>query len=58
MIQSSLANLLHGFTLKLPRNISNEELNMKEDFKLANQEKSPLEFLLAQPGLSPHLYNL
>lgn len=47
MIQSSLANLLHGFTLKLPRNISNEELNKKEVFKLANQGKSPLEFFIS-----------
>lgn len=57
VIQSSLANLLHGFTWKLPGNMSNKELNMEEVFKLANQKKIPLE-VVAQPRLAPHLYNV
>ncbi|GAY49425.1 hypothetical protein CUMW_119000 [Citrus unshiu] len=42
VIQSSLANLLHRFTWKLPGNMSNN-LSMEEVFKLANQKKFPLE---------------
>lgn len=57
VIQSSLANLLHRFTWKLPGNMSNKELNMEEVFKLANQKKIPLE-VVAQPRLAPHLYNV
>ena len=39
VIQSSLANLLHGFTWKLFGNMSIKELNMDEVFKLLNHKK-------------------
>ncbi|KAH9713627.1 hypothetical protein WN944_021806 [Citrus x changshan-huyou] len=57
VIQTSLANLLHGFAWKLPGNMRNEELNMEETFGLSTPRKIPLE-VLAHPRLSPHLYNL
>ncbi|GLT56028.1 hypothetical protein SLA2020_291010 [Shorea laevis] len=57
VIQSSLANLLHGFTWKLPGNMKNEDLNMEEIFGLSTPKKIPLEAVV-EPRLSPHLYSL
>lgn len=57
VVQSSLANLLHGFSWKLPGTMSNQELNMEETFGLSTPKKFPLE-VVAQPRLSSHLYSL
>lgn len=57
VIQTSLANLLHGFAWKLPGNMRKEELNMEEIFGLSTPKKLPLE-AIAHPRLSPHLYKL
>ncbi|GLU22470.1 hypothetical protein SLE2022_385430 [Rubroshorea leprosula] len=57
VIQSSLANLLHGFTWKLPGNMKNEDLNMEEIFGLSTPKKIPLEAVV-EPRLPPHMYSL
>ncbi|KAF3452022.1 hypothetical protein FNV43_RR08118 [Rhamnella rubrinervis] len=56
VIQSSLANLLHGFTWKLPDNMKKEDLNMEEVFGLSTPKKTPL-LVLAEPRLPVHLYS-
>ena len=55
VIQSSLANLLHGFAWKLPGNTRKEDLNMEEIFGLSTPRKFPLEAVV-EPRLAPHLY--
>ncbi|GKV09813.1 hypothetical protein SLEP1_g21253 [Rubroshorea leprosula] len=57
VIQSSLANLLHGFTWKLPGNMRKEDLNMEEIFGLSTPRKILLEAVV-EPRLPPHLYFL
>ena len=57
VIQSSLANLLHGFSWKLPGDMEKEDLNMEEIFGLSTPKKYPLH-AVAQPRLPPHLYSL
>lgn len=56
VIQSSLANLLHGFDWSLPSEMKPEELNMEETFGLSTPKKFPL-VTIAQPRLPLHLYN-
>ncbi|KAA0053469.1 hypothetical protein IC582_008290 [Cucumis melo] len=55
VIQSSLANLLHGFTWKLSGDMKNEDLNMDEVFGLSTPKKFPLD-VVAEPRLSSSLY--
>nr|UXM19720.1 flavonoid 3'-monooxygenase 2 [Hydrangea macrophylla] len=55
VIQSSLANLLHGFTWKLPGDMKREDLNMEEIFGLSTPKKIPL-LVCAEPKLPRHLY--
>ncbi|KAF4399368.1 hypothetical protein G4B88_022451 [Cannabis sativa] len=55
VIQSSLANLLHGFTWTLPPNMKKEDLDMTEIFGLSTPKKFPL-VVISKPRLSPHLY--
>ncbi|CAO2840284.1 unnamed protein product [Amaranthus hypochondriacus] len=57
VIESSLANLLHGFTWKLPDNMKVEDLDMEEIFGLSNPKKNPL-IACAQPRLPHHLYHI
>lgn len=56
MIQSSLANLLQGFSWKLPENLRKEDLNMEESYGLSMPRKVPLEVVI-EPRLAPHLYS-
>ncbi|PON35700.1 Cytochrome P450, E-class, group I [Parasponia andersonii] len=57
VIQSSLANLLHGFTWKLPGSMKKEDLDMDEIFGLTTPKKVPL-VVVAEPRLPPHVYGL
>lgn len=57
VIQSSLANLLHGFTWKLPGEMKVEELSMEEIFGLSTPKKIPL-ITVVEPRLPTHLYNI
>ncbi|MBA0560393.1 hypothetical protein Golob_017295 [Gossypium lobatum] len=56
VIQASLANLLHGFTWKLPGNMTKEDLDMEEIFGLSTPKKCPLQ-AVAVPKLPLHLYS-
>ncbi|KAK3006936.1 hypothetical protein RJ639_016891, partial [Escallonia herrerae] len=55
VIQSSLANLLHGFNWKLPNDMKGEELNMEEIFGLSTPKKFPL-VAVVEPRLPLDLY--
>ncbi|KAM5579574.1 hypothetical protein ABKV19_009381 [Rosa sericea] len=56
VIQSSLANILHGFTWRLPGNMKKEDLSMEEIFGLSTPKKFPL-VAVAEPRLPPYLYS-
>ncbi|KAL6846500.1 hypothetical protein ACP4OV_023948 [Aristida adscensionis] len=55
VMQLSIANLLHGFTWRLPDGMTEEELNMDETYLLATPRKVPLEAVI-KPKLPAHLY--
>ncbi|KAK1382438.1 trimethyltridecatetraene synthase-like [Heracleum sosnowskyi] len=55
LIQLNLANILHGFSWKLPENMKAEELNMEETYGLSVPRKVPL-VAVAEPRLPSHLY--
>ncbi|CAO2188458.1 unnamed protein product [Urochloa humidicola] len=55
VIQLSLANLLHGFTWRLPDGMVKEELSMDEVFGLSTTRKVPLQ-VVVEPKLPAELY--
>lgn len=55
VIQTSLANLLHGFNWKLPGIMNKEDLNMEEIFGLSTPRKVAL-VTVAEPRLPLHIY--
>ena len=57
VIQSSLSNLLHGFTWSLPEIMKIEDFNMEEIFGLSTPKKFPLE-VVVKPRLPKHVYSL
>ncbi|KAL2933067.1 Flavonoid 3'-monooxygenase [Bienertia sinuspersici] len=57
VIQSSLANLIHGFEWKLPDKMNPEDMNMDEIFGLSNPKKDPLT-ACAKPRLPHHMYHM
>ncbi|KAM7476094.1 hypothetical protein LguiB_023337 [Lonicera macranthoides] len=56
VIESSLANLLHGFKWKLPNTMKEEDLDMNEVFGLSTPKKFPLEAVV-EPRLALDLYS-
>lgn len=56
MTRLILANLLHGFSWSLPRNINIKDINMEELFGLTTQRKFPL-VVVPKPRLAIHMYN-
>ncbi|CDP21888.1 unnamed protein product [Coffea canephora] len=57
VIQSSLANLLHGYRWKLPNDMMPEDLDMEEIFGLTTPRKIPL-VAIVEPRLPRNLYSL
>ncbi|KAK4275039.1 hypothetical protein QN277_018182 [Acacia crassicarpa] len=57
VIQSSLANLVHGFRWRLHGNMKEHDLNMEEAYGLSIAKKVPLEARV-EPRLPLHLYSL
>lgn len=57
VIETSLANMLHGFTWKLPDTMKREELNMEEIFGLSTPRKIPLK-AIPEARLAHHLYTI
>ncbi|PRQ51568.1 putative flavonoid 3'-monooxygenase [Rosa chinensis] len=56
VIQSSLANILHGFTWRLLGNMKKEDLSMEENFGLSTPRKFPL-VAVTESRLPPYLYS-
>lgn len=57
VIESSFANLLHGYNWRLPENMRPQDLNMEEIFGLSTPRKFPL-VAVAEPRLPLDLYSL
>ncbi|XP_047328319.1 trimethyltridecatetraene synthase-like [Impatiens glandulifera] len=57
VIQTSLANLLHGYKWSLPKGMSSKDLNMEEIFGLTTPKKIPL-VAVVEPRLPHHLYHV
>ena len=57
VVQSTLANLLHGYNWKLPGDMNPEELDMEEIIGLSTPRKFPL-VAVVEPRLPHHLYSL
>lgn len=57
VIQSNLANLLHGFKWELPNGVNKENLDMEEIYGLSTPKKIPL-VVVAEPRLPLHLYSM
>ncbi|XP_047059319.1 trimethyltridecatetraene synthase-like [Lolium rigidum] len=55
VIQMSLANLLHGFTWRLPSGVTKEALSMEEIYGMTTPRKFPLE-AIPEPKLQARLY--
>ncbi|XP_034224427.1 trimethyltridecatetraene synthase-like [Prunus dulcis] len=55
MVRSCLANMLHGFTWKLPGNVKTEDLGMEESYGLLTHRKFPL-VVVTEPRLPIRLY--
>ncbi|KAG5530764.1 hypothetical protein RHGRI_025664 [Rhododendron griersonianum] len=55
LIQSTLANLVHGFKWGLPDNVKPEDVDMEEEYGLSTHRKNPI-VAVVEPRLSAHLY--
>ncbi|KAI8537513.1 hypothetical protein RHMOL_Rhmol09G0029500 [Rhododendron molle] len=55
LIQSTLANLVHGFKWGLPDNVKPEDVDMEEEYGLTTHRKNPI-VAVVEPQLSAHLY--
>jgi typhasterol/6-deoxotyphasterol 2alpha-hydroxylase len=55
VIQVSLANLLHGFSWRLPDGMKEADLSLEEIFGLSTPKKEPLQ-VVVEPKLPTHLY--
>ncbi|KAL9462802.1 hypothetical protein AB3S75_000746 [Citrus x aurantiifolia] len=55
-VQSTLANLLHGFEWKLPGNVRKEDLDMEERFGVTTSRENPL-LVVPKPRLPLDLYS-
>jgi len=52
---AALANLVHGFSWRLPDGVAPEDVSMEEFFGLTTSMKVPL-VAIAEPRLPEHLY--
>uniref|UniRef100_A0A803KW65 Cytochrome P450 n=1 Tax=Chenopodium quinoa TaxID=63459 RepID=A0A803KW65_CHEQI len=57
IIETSLANLLHGFAWKLPNNMKPQDLDMDEVYGLSTPKKVSLS-VCAEPRLCHHIYHI
>ncbi|KAL5721349.1 hypothetical protein ACHQM5_005005 [Ranunculus cassubicifolius] len=56
LIETGLANLIHGFTWKLANHMNYPDLNMEEVWGLSVTKKEPL-IVVAEPRLPLHMYS-
>ncbi|CAI9089782.1 OLC1v1024417C1 [Oldenlandia corymbosa var. corymbosa] len=57
VVQSNLANLLHGFQWRLPSDMSIDDLNLEETSGISTPKKIPLA-VVVEPRLPRHLYSM
>uniref|UniRef100_UPI00397EA547 cytochrome P450 n=1 Tax=Salmonella sp. s58078 TaxID=3159699 RepID=UPI00397EA547 len=57
VIRSTLANLIHGFSWKLPDNMKPDDVDMEEEYGLATHRKTP-RVAVMEPRLPAHMYPL
>ncbi|KAL0326413.1 UNVERIFIED_CONTAM: Trimethyltridecatetraene synthase [Sesamum radiatum] len=55
VVRTTLANLLHGFELKLVEGMRAEDISMEEEYGLTTHPKEPLSIIM-EPTLLNHLY--
>ncbi|KAL0456310.1 UNVERIFIED_CONTAM: Trimethyltridecatetraene synthase [Sesamum latifolium] len=55
VVRTTLANLLHGFELKLVEGMRPEDISMEEEYGLTTHPKEPLS-IIVEPMLPNHLY--
>ncbi|XP_066398606.1 trimethyltridecatetraene synthase [Miscanthus floridulus] len=55
LVAAGVANLVHGFTWRLPDGMAPEDVSMEEQFGLSTRRKVPL-VAVAEPRLPAHLY--
>ncbi|KAF7133129.1 hypothetical protein RHSIM_Rhsim09G0024200 [Rhododendron simsii] len=55
LVQSTLANLVHGFKWALPDNVKPGDVDMEEEYGLTTHRKNPI-VAAVEPRLSAHLY--
>ncbi|KAJ3673114.1 hypothetical protein LUZ60_006488 [Juncus effusus] len=55
MVYMSLANLLHGFKVELPKGVKAEDLNMEEVWGLSSPREVPIE-IVVEPRISLDLF--
>lgn len=55
VVRKTLANLLHGFELKLVEGMRPEDISMEEEYGLTTHPKDPLSIIM-EPTLPHHLY--
>ncbi|KAL3504036.1 hypothetical protein ACH5RR_033877 [Cinchona calisaya] len=55
LVQSMLANLLHGFNWKLPHDMKPKDICMEEQYGLTTHPKIPVTIIF-EPRLAAHLY--
>ncbi|KAH6775153.1 hypothetical protein C2S52_012714 [Perilla frutescens var. hirtella] len=55
LVQTTLANLLHGFDLRLVEGMKVEDVSIEEEYGLTTHPKHPLSIIM-EPTLPPNLY--
>lgn len=55
IVRTTLANLLHGFEVKMDEGMRAEDVSMEEQYGLATNPKHPLSIVM-KPTLPAHLY--
>lgn len=55
IVRTTLANLLHGFELKLEEGMRGEDICMEEEYGLTTNPKRPISIIM-EPILPSHLY--
>ncbi|XP_031122106.1 dimethylnonatriene synthase-like [Ipomoea triloba] len=56
VVRATLANMLHGFTWKLPPDMKPEDISMEEHYGLTTHPRFPIP-LVMEPRLPSHLYS-
>ncbi|KAL6498422.1 hypothetical protein OROHE_026690 [Orobanche hederae] len=55
IVRTTLANLIHGFDLRLVKGMKREDISMEEEYGLTTHPKNPIAIIM-EPTLPSHLY--